>query len=611
MAFRGFGKLFYLSAGIICLALIPASCPAVAQGGGGSSSSGSSSSSPRMYAREKTPSLIDPEGPTVSLISAEPVFVMAAALNACGYNEGLPESDPVRRLVRQQMDQALTKSEDARARRDALCLYIAQHNMTGSEKDVSQYLSLALYLTPPPALEATAGLTELPPDATQIYEVLPLLRAFAAAIDLHGIWLAAHPAYDEEIDKLHDPLSRMITDTNLYLKMPAAAYTGRRFIVVVEPMLSPSTVNARIYGTDYVVIVSPVDGKIPMRDVRHTYLHYVIDPLLYLHSDALDREKPLLKEIRNAPLAYRYRSNALPLTIECLIKAIEARTMDTGIKPFTIPAGASRSALGRYESEREAAEKKIEAVRQAAVHHDMTQGFVLTEYFYNQMIQFEKSPVSLKDSIGEMVYGMDIDQQVRRARHIPFDQQADEEVLERDQPRQLTGLDLAEAKLSMGDVAAASAMASKALAQPGTTPEAKAEAARAHFILARADLLSVHPGEPEDQAEKTVADAIAQFQQTLATSTNLRLVSWSHIYLGRILDLECNRTAALAEYKQAMETRDGQVDTRLAAERGLKAPYAVNGHGCDDSGSASDNESGDSAAPPAASGAQSKTRQPQ
>ena len=44
-------------------------------------------------------------------------------------------------------------------------------------------------------------------------------------------------------------------------------------------MLSPSTVNARIYGADYVVVVSP-HGKIPMTDVRHTYLHYVIDPLL-------------------------------------------------------------------------------------------------------------------------------------------------------------------------------------------------------------------------------------------------------------------------------------------------------------------------------------------
>ena len=62
---------------------------------------------------------------------------------------------------------------------------------------------------------------------------------FAAAVDLHGIWLTTHHAYDEEADKVHDPLSQMIVDTDLYLKMPAATYDGRRFIVVIEPQLSP------------------------------------------------------------------------------------------------------------------------------------------------------------------------------------------------------------------------------------------------------------------------------------------------------------------------------------------------------------------------------------
>ena len=117
------------------------------------SSSSQSSSSGQMFAQEKAPSLIDPAGPTISLISAEPVFVMAAALNACGYNEGLDSSAPIRKHIRDEMDQALAQSEDARAKRDALCLYIAQHRMTGGERDIAQYISLALYLTPPPEIE--------------------------------------------------------------------------------------------------------------------------------------------------------------------------------------------------------------------------------------------------------------------------------------------------------------------------------------------------------------------------------------------------------------------------------------------------------------------------
>src|SRR5580700_4444101 len=193
--------------------------PAQAQSSSSSSSSQSSSSGP-MFAREKAPSLIDPAGPTISLIPSEPVFIMSAALNTCGYDEGLEESGPIRKHLRDEINQALAQSEDARTKRDALCLYIAQHRMTGSERDISQYISLALYLTPPPELEVTADLTEMPPDSTQVVEVLPALRAFASAVDLHGIWLTSHHAYDEEIDKLHDPISQMIVSVNLYLKMP-------------------------------------------------------------------------------------------------------------------------------------------------------------------------------------------------------------------------------------------------------------------------------------------------------------------------------------------------------------------------------------------------------
>jgi tetratricopeptide (TPR) repeat protein len=558
-----------------------------------SSSSGQSSSPSQAFAREKAPSLIDPAGPTISLIPSESVFVMAAALNACGYDEGLDESDSVRKHIRDEMNQAFAQSEDARAKRDALCLYIAQHRITGTERDISQYISLALYLTAPPELEITADLTEMPPDATQVAEIVPILRAFVAAVDLHGIWLATHHIYDEAADKLHDPLSEMIVAANTYLKMPASTYDGRRFIVVIEPQFSPKMVNARIYGTDYVVIVSPVNGTVPMNDVRHTYLHYVIDPLLYARSNAIDREQPILKEIRDAPLEFRLRSDTVPLTIECLIKAIEARTMDTGIQVYKVPAGIDRSQLPRYEHERELNQQKIEAARVAQVQHDMRQGYVLTQYFYEQLLAFEKDPAGLKDTIGEMVYSMDVDQQVHRARQIEFDKEADEDILQRSKPRQLTGMDLAEAKLAAGDVTSARDMAQKAIAAQSDTIASTADAAHAHFILARVDLMSIHPNETADDIEKTIENAIDQFRATLSTSKEQRLVAWSHIYLGRILDLECKRDEALAEYKEALAARDGQLDTRLAAERGVKTAYVQRGreHACDDNDT-SDNSAG-------------------
>jgi tetratricopeptide (TPR) repeat protein len=578
MIFRASRSSAVLPLAVFCLltGLSPATARAQSSSGNSAkpSSGAQSSSSSQGFAQEKAPSLVDPAGPNISLVSAEPVFLMAAALNACGYDEGLGESAPVRKSVRDEMNLALGKSENARAIRDKLCLYIAQHRMTGGERDIAQYISLALYLTPPPALETSVELTEMPPDSTQVIEIVPLLRDFAAAVDLHGIWLAVHRTYDQETDRLHDPLSKMIVSTNLYLKMPAATYDGRRFVVVIEPMLAPRTVNARIYGTDYVVVVSPANGTIPMNSVRHTYLHYLIEPLLYARSNAIDRTQPILKEVRDAPMEFRFRSDSVALTIECLIKAIEARTMDTGIPEYKIPANADRSEMPHYEHERQLYQQKVDAVRIAAMRHDMTQGFVLTQYFYSQLIDFEKDPASLRDTIGEMVYSMDVEAEDHQARLIEFDKEADGDVLTRSAPRKLTGLDLAEARLAAGDVATASGLARQALIErtdASNSLESIANGARANFILARAAILTGHP----DQA-------IDNFQKTLAASQDPRLLSWSHIYLGRILDLDCKRDQALAEYQEALKTRDGQQDTRLAAERGVKTAYAVKGHSCDD-----------------------------
>jgi hypothetical protein len=552
----------------------------------GKAGPGSSSSA---YTQEKAPSLVDPSGDAISLVDSETLFTMASALNTCGYDEGLDESDPIRLHIREEINKALAGSEEARKARDQLCLFIAQHRMTGTVKDISQYISLALYLTPPPALETAVELPEMPPDSTQVVEILPLLRDFAKSVDLHGLWLTNRRGYDDAVSHLHDPLTSMILSTNFYLKMPASTYDGRRFLVVVEPMLSPRTINARIYGPDFVVVVSPVNGTIRMADVRHTYLHYLIEPLLYQRATAMDRFLPILKEVREAPLEVQFRTDIVVLTIECLIKAIEVRTMDTGIPAYVLPTDARRSDFAQIEHDKGVVQAKMEQVRQNRLHHEETQGFVLARYFYEQLTHFEKDPASLKDTIGELVYSMDVDHEQHRARQITFDRQADQDVLRRSAPRKLSGLDLAEARLAAGDYATASALARQSLSlsikDAATRPEAN-DTGRANFILARTAAVTGHPDE-----------AIEGFQKAAATATETRIVAWSHIYLGRMADLNCNRDQAVSEYNAALAVRDGQQDTRLAAERGVKSAYAVKGHSCDEENDGSTDS--DPPAPPA------------
>jgi tetratricopeptide (TPR) repeat protein len=118
-------------------------------------------------------------------------------------------------------------------------------------------------------------------------------------------------------------------------------------------------------------------------------------------------------------------------------------------------------------------------------------------------------------------------------------------------------LDEGERKLIAGDVAGAAALAQKALAEHTENP------GRAQFLLARASIMSGNM-EAAEQA----------FTQAAKISHSLRTISWSHIYLGRLADLQGDRTAAITEYQAAIKTRDGRPDTKQAAEAGLKAPFA-------------------------------------
>jgi hypothetical protein len=546
------------------------------------------SQGPKMPPPPKPPALVDPAGPAISLQTSEAVFDVAVALNACGYDNGLAESDPIREHIREQVNQATQQSVDARDARFHLCEFIDQHRLAEAGRDLAQYISLALYLTPPPELSPSVETADLPPDSTQVENILPLLRTFVDTIHLHAIWVENRPAYEQQIVQLHDPLTKMILDTNIYLKMPVSSYADERFLVVLEPMISPGETNARVYGADYVVVASPVNGTIHMKDVRHTYLHYEIEPLLYARASAMDRLLPFLKTVRDAPLDFVYRSDIVSLVIESMIRAIEARTMQTGVAIPSIPANTAHSELEPVYRDHMAALQKDNAVREQLVGVDMAEGYVLTQYFYTQMASFEHTPTSLKESIGEMVYGMDVQQELGKLKNIHFVEEGSADIVRR-APVEPRGLDLAELDLVKGDAKMAGDLSETALKQHTVDP------ARANFILARADLMS-----------GKIDDAENAFRETIRLSSDPRMVAWAHIYLGRILDVEEKRDDAVAEYKSALTIRDSQPDTRSAAEKGVKQPFALPRHEAPD-----DNDDGDPPSKTQPPAAQTPSQHPQ
>ena len=487
------------------------------------------------------------------------MFDLAVTLNVCGYDDDLANSNQVRLKVREEINEELAASPAARDSRDALCGYVREHTLSDNALNLAQYISLALYLTPPPELTTTVDETELPPDSTQVVNILPLLRTFSQDVHLHAIWIKHRPDYEELVNRIHDPLTKMILDTNIYLRLPVSSYDGRRFLVLLEPMLSPAVTNARIYTNDYIVVASPTGdplGVVRMDQIRHTYLHYEVEPLVYARAAAMDRLLPLLKPVQDAPLDFTYKSDIVALLTECLIKAIEARTMDVGIaKPKRPDAVKQRADIDQYEAEMTAYDRQAEAVRRKTVDLEMHQGWVLVDYFYDKLGQMEKESISLKENIGEMVYGMDVERERHHDEQIVFLPEGTHDVVRR-APKQISGLDLAEMKLLQGDLDGAGALAKSALGDP------KGDHAQAHYVMARVNLMQRDPDA-----------AIEDFEQTLQLSKDPRTLAWSHIYLGRLYDVVPDRQKALAEYQAALTVRDSLPDTKAAAEKGLKQPF--------------------------------------
>jgi len=531
-----------------------------------SSSSSSSDTPTRDIPTKPGPRIAQPEagGSAITLETSEPLFYIAVALNTCGYDADLAASSPVRQKIRDEINAAVAASEAARTSRDALCTYVREHTLADGGLNLAQYISLSLYLSPPPELTPTVDETELPPDSTQVVNILPRLRIFAEDIHLNAIWAAHRPDYEELTSLVHGPLTKMILNTNIYLRMPVSSYEGRRFLVLLEPMLAPSATNARIYANDYIIVASPSGnplGAVHMDDIRHIYLHYEIEPLVYSRAQAMERLQPLLRAVQSAPLDYTYKTEIVPLITECLIKAIETHTMDVGIpKPVRPgPQVKARADLERYDADMSTYEHQAEAIRRKAVDLAMRQGWVLVDYFYAEIGSMEKDSISLKDNMGQMVYGMDVDRERHKAQQIAFLPNGSHDVLRR-ATTQLTGLQLAEFKIFKGDLAGASEIANQVLADPA------GDHAEAHYVLARVNLMQRQPGA-----------AIGDFQEVLDTSKNPRTLAWSHIYLGRLYDImpEPDRQKAIAEYQAALTVRDAQPDTKAAAEQGLKKPFVA------------------------------------
>jgi len=467
--------------------------------------------------------------PNVSLETSETLFTVLTVINTCGYDQELSASDPLRTQIRSEVAKAVESTAGVQEVIGPMCLFYRQHQAPEPAHDLSHYVSLALYLQEPPAFTLKVKQTELPPDAAAVADLVPLLQAFYEKIGLHAIWERHRERYKELTEIYHAPLAKMTFDTEIYLKMPSTGYLGRQFTVYLDAMGAPGQTNARNYASDYYVVISPTTSTaIKLQQIRHTYLHYLLDPLALKNGDSFKRLEPLLGDVKDAPMDEAFKSSISLLATECLIRAIEERLT-----------------------------KIPEAERAKGIEEADKEGYVLTRYFYDALGRFEKDPAGMRNAYADMVGSIEVGKEMKRASVIQFAGEAAPELLHlagRQNERLLLN---AERRLAAGDPETAQKLAQQAL------DGQEEDSGRALFILAEVAT-----------ANRDLEGARKYFEQALQTAHEPKVIAWSHIYLGRIFDLREDRFAAVDQYRAALDAAGGALpEAKLAAQRGLETPY--------------------------------------
>lgn len=471
----------------------------------------------------------------ITLDTSETIFAVLTAMNTCGYNVNLNISDAQRLNIRAEVEKNLKNSEDAQTTMNAMCEWYLAHRGKDPAHDLSQYVSLALYLQGPPHFLPRVKEDDMPPDAVQLAAFGSVLEPFYDKAGLHGIWEKHRANYAALVDRYHVPLSKMVFDTDIYLKMQSGGYLGRTFTVYLDFMGDPNEANARNYGTEYEVVVFPspdpnTPDPLKMPQIRHAYLHYLLDPLADKHFSSVKRIEPLLQSVKRAPLEEGFKTDISLLVTECLVRAIEIRT--TGNKGTA------------------------EAMRLQAVDDAVKQGYVLTKYFYTAILKFEKDPAGLRTAYSDILDNIDVKAQQKAANEVQYVRVSAPELVQLSRMEDRKMLVTADKRLMAGDSKGAQELAQQALDKKIGDP------GRALFILAQVAV-----------ANKNREGALDDFQKAIQETKDPQVVAWSHVYIGRILDMKEEREAALTEYQAALTLGAQLPEVKAAAERGIQRAY--------------------------------------
>ena len=464
------------------------------------------------------------------------VFTTVAALNAAGFDVELaPQYHPVRQQVRAHLESLDT---DLRTR---LGEFYREHK--GDESDGAQlakYVSLALSLTDPPTMEFAFDGDFVPPDARELAEFVPLLREFYLKAGVIQLWSRLRFQYEESLDAMGPALRETILRTDVFLRVPTGGVRERQLVIFLELAAPVNSVNVRNYQDNLYVVLGQ-SSDMPVEDVRHAYLHLLLDPLVRQNRENLPEAGRLASLIEGVEgIRPQFTEDFAILATESLIRAAELR-MDR-----LVGIGAAEQLDAAYRS-----------------------GMILAPFFYDEFEKFASAEAGIREYFREMIDAIEVE--IEEARF-------EERFHQIELPPQ------AEVRAEVPLVPPAPDPVREILREAQAAFNSREDdAAHEAFqrILVEFDrtngpalygmaLIVSREGDPELAED--------YFVRTIQSDTaETAMIVWSHIFLGRIYDIECERESALEQYRLAIRIGDDTRGAQAAARAGREAPF---GEGC-------------------------------
>ncbi|MGH9684266.1 MAG: tetratricopeptide repeat protein [Candidatus Acidiferrales bacterium] len=476
----------------------------------------------------------------ISVAASPQLFATMCALDAAGFEAD--ESTLAEMPARLALRDSLLKMQGPAT--DALRQFYHDHELADPADTLSRYITFALVAGPPPNFQFQVDHDLLPPDVLAIEGFQKVLADFYHEAHLDLRWTGVEPEYNRAIARYQSPVRRIVTIVNAYLREIFKPSNGRTFTVFVEPLVGNRT-NFRNAGDNYAIVVG-TGPDIPEDDIRHAYLHFMLDPLPLRYRKLVESKSPLLNVAGRAPqLPAEYRDDFLSFADECLIKAVELRIRH--LTPQQLEAaitGADRS------------------------------GFILVRPFVAQLMKFEKAEPAMSYYFPDLINGIDVAAEQKRLQNFAFapaqTPAVGKQAAAGGPSSELDSL-LAQGdkEIALQNAAAAASTFQNILSKYPNEP-------RAVYGLAIASVLSGEAEQAKVLFEQIVTPGASSTKdegKSAATSDDPSILSWSHVYLGRIDDLEGQREQATREYRAALAVAGAPEAARVAAQRGVDSAY--------------------------------------